>query len=225
MKVSAIIPAAGTGKRINAKKQFLEIAGRSMISITVGVFEDCQSIDDVIIVANKEDIELMRDILKGYKKVVKVVVGGAERQDSVYSGLQELSPDTDIVVIHDGARPLVTKDIIANAVTEARVSQAAIVGIPAKDTIKTVSPENIVMETLERSSIWQAQTPQAFKYEVIKEAYERADKIGYKATDDSKLVERLGVSVKMVMGSYENIKITTKEDIAMAEAILKARGL
>lgn len=195
-----------------------------MISITVGVFEDCQSIDDVIIVANKEDVDLMRDILKDFKKVIKIIIGGAERQDSVYSGLQVVSPDTDIVVIHDGARPLVTKDIIANAVTEARVSKAAIVGIPAKDTIKTVSPENVVMETLERSSIWQAQTPQAFKYEVIKEAYERANKIGYKATDDSKLVERLGVSVKMVMGSYENIKITTREDIAMAEAILKARG-
>lgn len=195
-----------------------------MISITVGVFEDCQSIDDVIIVANKEDVDLMRDILKDFKKVIKIIIGGAERQDSVYSGLQVVSSDTDIVVIHDGARPLVTKDIIANAVTEARVSKAAIVGIPAKDTIKTVSPENVVMETLERSSIWQAQTPQAFKYEVIKEAYERANKIGYKATDDSKLVERLGVSVKMVMGSYENIKITTREDIAMAEAILKARG-
>lgn len=195
-----------------------------MLSITVSVFEECQSVDDVIVVINKEDLELTREILKDYRKVARIIPGGAERQDSVYNGLQAAAPDTDIIVIHDGARPLVTKEIISNAITEAKVSKAVVTGVPAKDTIKTVSSDNHVLETLERKTIWLVQTPQVFRSDVIREAYERAKKIGYSATDDSKLVERLGISVKMVMGSYENIKITTREDLSVAEAILKGRG-
>jgi 2-C-methyl-D-erythritol 4-phosphate cytidylyltransferase len=226
VKVTAIIPAAGSGKRINTKKQFLEINGRSVLSITVSVFDMCQSIDDVIVVVAKEDIEFTKNLLKGYKKVRSIVEGGPERQDSVYNGLREVIQDSDddIVVVHDAARPLVTKEIIAKAVMEVKVSKAAIVGVPAKDTVKTVSSENVVLETLDRGSIWQVQTPQVFQASIIKEAYERAQRIKYRATDDSKLVERMGIPVKMVMGSYENIKITTAEDIAIAEAILKGRG-
>jgi len=231
LKVTAIIPAAGEGKRLNAglqsgaiKKQFLEISGKSILSMTVSAFEECQSVDDVIVVADKEDIELTKDLLKDYKKVKKVVAGGAKRQESVHNGLQSASQDTDIVVIHDGARPLVTKELISNAITEAKTSKAVVTGVPAKDTIKTVTPDRTVLETLDRQMIWMVQTPQVFKFDLIKEAYERAKKIGYSATDDSKLVERLGISVKMIMGSYENIKITTKEDLVIAEAILAGRG-
>jgi len=226
MKVTAVIPAAGAGKRMNSKKQFLELNGRPVLDITVSVFDECQAIDDIIVVVAKEDIGSTKDLLKERKKVKSIVAGGAERQDSVYNGIKAIIPESeeDIVVIHDAARPLITKDIISKAVTEAKVSKAVVVGIPSKDTVKTVSPENIIMETLDRASIWLVQTPQAFHYSVIKQAYERAQRIKYKATDDSKLVERMGLSVKMIMGSSENIKITTKEDLAMAEAILKGRG-
>jgi len=230
LRVTAIIAAAGSGKRIGsclpagtAKKQFLEILGKSILSMTVSVFEECQSVDDIIVVVNKDDVEQASNVLSGYKKLLKIVPGGAERQNSVYNGLQAASRETDIVVIHDGARPLVTKEMISGAINEAKTSKAVITGMPVKDTIKTVSKENVVLETLDRDTIWIVQTPQAFEFNLIKEAYERANKIGYLATDDSKLVERLGISVKMVMGSYENIKITTKEDMKIAEAILKER--
>jgi 2-C-methyl-D-erythritol 4-phosphate cytidylyltransferase len=226
MKVTAVIPAAGSGKRMNSKKQFLELNGKPVLAITVSVFDECQSIDDIIVIVAKEDVELTKDLLKGLKKVKNVVAGGPERQDSVYNGIEAITPESedDIVVIHDAARPLITKELISKAVTEAKVSKAVVVGIPSKDTVKTVSPENIIMETLDRASIWLVQTPQVFHYSVIKQAYERAQRVKYKATDDSKLVERLGISVKMIMGSYENLKITTKEDLAIAGSILKGRG-
>jgi 2-C-methyl-D-erythritol 4-phosphate cytidylyltransferase len=226
MKVTAVIPAAGSGKRMNAKKQFLEINGLPLLAITVSVFDQCQLVDDIIVVVGKEDIALTKELLKDQKKVKSVIAGGPERQDSVYNAIEIITPesDDDIVVIHDGARPLVTKEIISAAVTEARASKAAVVGVPVKDTIKNVSADGNVLATLDRGSIWLVQTPQAFRFSVIKEAYERAQKIKYRATDDSKLVERMRIPVKMVMGSYENIKITTKEDVAIAESILKGRG-
>ncbi len=226
MKVTAVIPAAGSGKRMNAKKQFLEINGKPVLSVTVSVFDECQFIDDIIIVVGREDIELTKALLKDQKKVKNVIAGGPERQDSVYNAIEMITPesDDDIVVIHDGARPLVTKEIISAAVTEARASKAAVTGVPVKDTIKNVSDDGMILGTLDRGAIWLVQTPQVFQFSVIKEAYERAQKIKYRATDDSKLVERMRIPVKMVMGSYENIKITTKEDVAIAESILKGRG-
>jgi len=226
MKVTAIIPAAGSGKRLNAKKQFLKLLGKPLISYTISEFESCQSVDDIIVISAKDDIEQTKELLKGFKKVKKIIEGGAERQDSVYNGINsvEVESEEDIILIHDGARPLITRDIISKAISEAKVAKAVVVGVPSKDTIKTVSKDGIVAETLDRKAIWLVQTPQVFSFSVIKEAYERAKRIGYKATDDSKLVERLGISVKIVMGSYENIKITTSEDIAIAEAILKGRG-
>ncbi len=226
MKVTAVIPAAGAGKRMNLKKQFLEINGKPLLSITVSVFEDCQSIDDIIVVAARDDIEAVKEMLKSFRKIRDIVEGGPERQDSVYNGLKDISKesDDDLVVIHDGARPLITKEIISKAVTEAKVSKAVVVGVPAKDTIKTVTPDNMTLETLDRGSLWLVQTPQVFQLSIIKQAYERAQKINYRATDDSKLVERMGIPVKMIMGSYDNIKITTIEDVAIAESILNQRA-
>jgi len=225
LKVTAVIPAAGSGKRMHTKKQFLEISGTPVLAITVSVFEECQSIDEIIVAATREDLERTREILKDFKKVKSVVEGGDERQDSVYNCISTISKesDDDLVVIHDAARPLVTKEMITSAVIEAKVSKAVVVGVPSKDTVKTVSEDNKIMETLDRKSIWLVQTPQVFSMQLIKQAYERAQKLNYRATDDSKLVERLGNTVKIIMGSYENIKITTNEDIVMAEAILGRR--
>jgi 2-C-methyl-D-erythritol 4-phosphate cytidylyltransferase len=225
MKVTAIIPAAGIGKRMNAKKQFLEIAGLPVLVHTVKVMNECQVIDEIIIAVPKDDIESTKELVKDFVKVKAVVVGGEERQDSVYNGLKAVEAESvdDIIVIHDAARPLITKEIISSAVMEAKVSKAVIVGVPAKDTIKMVSEDNEVIDTLERNKIWLIQTPQVFHYTLIKEAYDRAEKVGYRATDDSRLVERLGIKVKVVMGSYDNIKITTKEDLHVAQVILNGR--
>jgi 2-C-methyl-D-erythritol 4-phosphate cytidylyltransferase len=141
----------------------------------------------------------------------------------VYNGIQVVSDDTDIVVIHDGARPFVTKEIILEAVSETRAHRAVIVGMPVKDTIKTVKDDRLVSNTLDRDVLWQVQTPQVFDFKLIKEAYERAKRLDVQATDDARLVERLGEKVKMISGSYDNIKITTPEDLKIAEAILRSR--
>jgi len=196
-------------------KQFLFLLGRPMLEWTIDAFKKCDAINEIILVVAKDNIAKAK--VYGFK----VAEGGEERTDSVRNGLALVSPDTDIVLIHDGARPLVTEKIIKRAVDGLKETGAAIVGVPVKDTVKQVNSEQCtVYRTLERSSLWQAQTPQAFRYDIIKKAYENAKS---NATDDSKLVEDLGIKVKMVMGSYENIKVTTPEDLIIAEAFLKNR--
>ena len=225
MKVSAIIAAAGYGKRLGQPKQFLELLGKPIVSYSLRVFDACELIDEIILVINQEDLGKAERLVAelGISKPVKFAIGGEERQDSVHHGLNRISEDTEIVVIHDGCRPLVTKSLIVELVSEAKASGAAIPGVPAKDTIKEVDEKNLVSSTLDRSILFNIQTPQAFKKDLIKEAYEHAQRIGYKATDDARLVERLGQPVKVVTGSYENIKITTPDDLVAAEAHLKAR--
>lgn len=225
MSVSAIIPAAGTGERMGLKKQFIELLGRPLIYYTLLPFEESELIDDVILVVGIDDTDRIKKLIEqsGFKKVKKIIIGGKERQDSVYNGIKAISSSCKYVLIHDGARPLVTREIISSVATEVNLHKAVVVGIPSKDTVKSVSDEGFIKETLDRGSVWLIQTPQIFSYDIIKKAYERAFKIGYIATDDSRLVERLGQKVKIVKGSYENIKVTTPEDIVFAEAILRKR--
>jgi 2-C-methyl-D-erythritol 4-phosphate cytidylyltransferase len=227
MKVSVIIAAGGMGKRMQSSegKLFIEIGSFPMIALTVSVFESSEIIDDIILVVALDEIERAKKLVEkyGFKKIRHIIQGGATRQDSIYNGLQVVSTDTDIVVIHDGARPFVTKEIILEAISETRAYRAVIVGMPVKDTIKTVKDDRLVSNTLDRDFLWQVQTPQVFDYSLIKEAYERAKRLEIQATDDARLVERLGEKVKMIMGSYENIKITTPEDVKIAEAIIKSR--
>ena len=227
MKITAIIAAAGQGSRMGGKgKQFIELEGKPIIGWTISVFEESDPVGEIVLVLNKDDLEMGRELIKSqnFKKVTNVVPGGKERQDSVWNGLRTLKSDTDMVVIHDGARPLVTKELISSSIAEAKVHGAAIVATPLADTVKSSKENGFVLDTLERSNLWSVQTPQTFKYKVIFEAYERAQKIGYHATDDAKLVERLGLPVKIVMGSCENIKITTPEDLDIAKCILKNRA-
>ena len=206
-------------------KQFLALAGQTILARTIAVFEQANSIDEIILVVNQDDIDRARQIRS--KKLKQIVAGGKERQDSVFNGLQALPADTDIVAIHDGARPLVTVEIIERAIAEAEKFGAIVVGVPVVDTIKKVvsskqlveSSERRVEETLDRSLLWAAQTPQIFKKEIIVKAYSQKDQ--HKVTDDAMLVEKLGIPVKMVMGSYHNIKITSPADLMIAEAILK----
>lgn len=226
MQTIAIISAAGQGKRMGKPKQFLEIGGRPILEHTLSVFEECKAIDGIILVVNQEDLTRAKELK--FSKLLKVVAGGAERQDSVYNGLKVLPKEAEIVVIHDGARPFVTSSIIEKAVEEAKQSGAVVVGVPLKDTVKKMTNNQIrmtnegaiIVETLDRKNLWAAQTPQVFKREIILRAYEEG-RSKYQVTDDAMLVEKLGIPVKMVMGSYKNIKITTPDDLIFAEGIIK----
>ncbi len=224
--VSVIIAAAGMSNRMGSKinKQFISIDNKPILAHTIEKFEACSYVDEIIVVAKDEEIEYCkREIVKkyGFNKVSKVVRGGKTRQDSAYNGLLALDEKADIVLIHDGARPFVKNENIVDGIKGVLKYDACVIGVPVKDTIKVVDSDNDVDKTPNRDKIWAAQTPQCFKHTIIMEAYEKAIKDGFVGTDDSMLVERAGYEVKMVMGSYENIKITTPEDLIVAESLLK----
>ncbi|MFH1347120.1 MAG: 2-C-methyl-D-erythritol 4-phosphate cytidylyltransferase [Candidatus Margulisiibacteriota bacterium] len=219
MKTVAIITAAGYGKRMGQPKQFLELGGKPVLEQTISVFDRTKVIDEIVLVVNPEDVERAKKFK--YAKLKKVVGGGKERQDSVYNGLKALPEDVEIVAIHDGARPFVTSEIIEKAIEETKRSGAVVVGVPVKDTIKSVAGDKLqVTDTLNRNELWAAQTPQVFKKDIILKAFHDAQG-KHEVTDDAMLVEKLGIPVKMVMGLYQNIKITTPDDLIIAEGIIK----
>lgn len=228
MKVTALIPAAGMGKRMAAgiNKQYLDLGGRPVLAHTLDLFENAPFVDDVIVIVPEDEIEYCREsvIVKfGFKKVRQVVAGGKERQQSVFNGLKaadDLDAD-DVVIIHDGVRPFVPLEAVRKSVETARSSDGAVVAVPVKDTVK-IAFEGVVVETPDRGNIWLAQTPQTFRYGIIREAYEKAEKEGFAGTDDASLMERTGKKVRIVMGDYRNIKLTTPEDMLLAEAFLKS---
>lgn len=221
---SVIIVAAGSGKRMNLgiNKQYIKLEEKEMIAHTIDTFYNNGNVDEIIICIKKEEEEFFIDkILNKYNyKNVKIAYGGEERQDSIYNGLKKININCEIVLIHDGARPFVSDDIINKSIEVAKEKQAVVVGVPVKDTIKVVE-NGIVKHTPQRSTLWSAQTPQTFKYDLIMKAYEEAYKNNYYGTDDSMLVEFIGQNVSMIMGSYDNIKITNPEDINIAKKILE----
>jgi 2-C-methyl-D-erythritol 4-phosphate cytidylyltransferase len=227
-KVTALIPAAGMGRRMGkaVAKQFLPLGDKPMLAHTLLLFQRASEIDEIIPILSKEDMEsCLRDIIEQYHitKVKTLVVGGKERQDSVMNGLEKLGKDASVVLVHDGVRPFATPDMIRESVDCAKKGECVAVGVPLKDTIKQVDDKQIVRHTLERNRLWAIQTPQAFPIKVLKHAYEEAYKHNVCGTDDAMLVERAGGKVRVIMGSYENIKITTPEDLIFAEEILKRR--
>jgi 2-C-methyl-D-erythritol 4-phosphate cytidylyltransferase len=226
MKITAIIAAAGYGTRMHTPggKQFLELAGKPILQHTLEIFSGCDAIDEIVLTVNPDDLDKAKSFVRqnNFTKVIAVVPGGKERQNSVYNALLQVHEDTNIVLVHDGARPLVTKELIVRIASEIKIDDAVIPGVPVKDTTKTVK-DGIVQNTLDRKSLMSIQTPQAFRFKLLKEAYERGRRTGYLATDDARFIERLGHKVKVVPGSYENIKITTPEDIIIAEAIIQKR--
>ncbi|MBI5892828.1 MAG: 2-C-methyl-D-erythritol 4-phosphate cytidylyltransferase [Deltaproteobacteria bacterium] len=222
-KVIAIIVAGGKGKRIGAdiSKQYLNISGKPILAHTLKAFEDCNAIDSIIVVCHPSDMEYCKkNIIKkfGFKKVIKIVKGGKERQDSVRNGLDAVPKSCDIVSIHDGVRPFVSQSIIKKSISDTKKAGASVVCVPVNDTIKEVL-NGYAAKTLQRQKLWAVQTPQTFKTEIIKKAHKKALEKGIITTDDSSLVEILGYKVKVVEGSYENIKITTPEDLIIGEAI------
>ena len=225
MDYVVVIPAAGQGKRMRAgkNKQFIQLAGLPVIVHTLLVFEQDHHCLDIVLVVNEDEQADMRALVDEYglTKVKNIVIGGSERQHSVRNGLKVVTHD--VVLIHDGARPFIEQALIHTLVKEATESGAAIVAVPVKDTIKKVTG-NVVDETTDRSSLWAVQTPQAFRLSTIKQAHHFAKEEGYLGTDDASLVEWNGGRVTIVEGNYENIKLTTPEDLLFAEAIIKSRA-
>lgn len=224
--VSVIIAAAGMSNRMGSKinKQFIAIDNKPILAHTVEKFEKCKYIDEIIIISKEEEVEYCkREIVKkyGFKKVSNIVRGGKERQDSIYNGIMALNHKTNIVLTHDGARPFVRMESIKEGIQGVIDHGACVVGVPVKDTIKVVSDEENVHHTPKRSLLWAAQTPQCFWFDLLKKGYENAIKEGIQGTDDSSLVEKTGQKIKMIMGSYDNIKITTPEDLIIAESIAR----
>jgi 2-C-methyl-D-erythritol 4-phosphate cytidylyltransferase len=222
----AIIAAAGQGKRIGGEraKQFLELAGTPIIIHTLRRFEQCAAIQETIVVLPAQDAAGFLALASRYglRKLGRIVQGGATRAESVWRGLQTVRGATaGIIAVHDGVRPFVTPEEIALTVRAAEASGAAILAATATDTIKEVK-NGLVQRTLERASLRHALTPQCFRYAILRRAYEAAAALGADVTDDSALVERLGVSITVVEGHPRNIKITRPEDLALAEVILKS---
>ena len=224
MKVGAIIAAAGFGRRMKADrpKQLLALNGTPIIIHTIRKFDVSSVIDYIIVTAPRDSVEEVRDLVKsaGFKKSVIVVEGGERRQDSVASGLNHLQSGTDIVAVHDGVRPFVSIDDIENAVRQAERTGAAVLGVPIGETVKQVE-KDVIESTLTREHLVLAQTPQVFRTEILKEAFDRARKDEYYGTDESSLVERLGHPVAIVRGSERNIKITRPTDLTLARAFLE----
>lgn len=223
--VSAVIPAAGMGSRMerDMNKIFIIMENRPILAHTLEAFQECDEVDEIILVAKHEELEYLRtSFLQEYpfSKVRGIVAGGETRQDSVYNGLMSVDPACDIVLIHDGARPFVQKQLILDSILGVIEYGACVVGVPVKDTIKVIDQEKKIRYTPQRKTLWSVQTPQSFIYEFIVDAHLRAQDESIEATDDSSLVEQLGYPVHMVMGSYSNIKITTPEDLKFAKAIL-----
>ena len=230
----ALIVAAGQGVRMGGKvkKQYLALAGRPLLSHSLEVFDLCPKIEAIFLILPPDDIDFCREnILTPLDPLKKIhlVSGGAERQDSVYNGLRAIDDvdadgrenGSDIVIIHDGVRPFVTGRQIEESVAGAISAGACILGVPVSDTLKRVGPAGVIDRTLERDTIWFAQTPQAFRRDLIREAHDHARQTGYRATDDASLVEHLGYPVSIIPGSRYNLKITRKEDLELAWAILQ----
>jgi len=225
MKVVAIIAASGKAKRLGGiSKQLFPLLGKPVSAYAIQAFEDNPLVSDIVVVCGAERVPDFQSMAKdfGFKKVRAVVAGGQERQDSVYNGMKACPP-CDIVAIHNGANPLVTQKEITDCINAAKETGAAVVGTRVKETVKRVGADMLVQETPVRAALWAIQTPQCIKFDIAMKAFEKALAEKFYGTDDAQLVERIGVPVKMVEGSYENIKITTLEDIVFAEDVLRRR--
>jgi 2-C-methyl-D-erythritol 4-phosphate cytidylyltransferase len=230
MKVAAIIPAAGAGTRMKSAspKQFLKLEGVPIIVHTLRKFLQCAEIYRIVVPLRKADVSFFEELLyqEGFPPTVQLVVGGVSRQDSVFNGFKELEEDTSVVVVHDAVRPFVDVDLIRGTIQAANTSGAAILALPCVDTVKQIE-RNVVTATLSRDKIVLAQTPQAFRYALLKEGFEKARADHFYATDEACLLERLGYDVTVIRGSERNIKITKPADLPLAELFIhqeRAKG-
>ncbi len=229
-KCTAIVLAAGQGRRMGSKvpKQFMVLRDHPVLYYSLQCFQECEWIQDILVVTNRENLDYVRATIADryhLTKVRKILAGGKERYDSVYAGLRECE-NTDYVFIHDGARPLLDQKILERTLAGVRAYGACVAGMPSKDTIKIADEDGCVLETPPRERVWNIQTPQAFSFSLLKEAHESLREKGMDGiTDDAGIVEReTSCKIKLVEGSYENLKITTPEDLRLAESILEMRA-
>ncbi|MFH1032792.1 MAG: 2-C-methyl-D-erythritol 4-phosphate cytidylyltransferase [Chloroflexota bacterium] len=226
-RVGAVIAAAGASQRMaGIDKVFAPLGGKPVLARVVDVFHNCRSIDQIVLVLNQPNVAKAQQLIAESvlalslpKGKVTVCAGGERRQDSVLAGLNHLDK-CDWVVVHDGARPLVTEDLILKGLESARETGTAVAAVPVTDTIKFAGDDLIVQGTPPRRNLWAVQTPQVFRFDIITEAYRQ---MKYEVTDDATLVERTGYKIKLYTGSYDNIKITTPDDLALAEILWRKR--
>lgn len=225
-RVGVVVVSAGRGSRMGTResKQYLLLEDKPIIIHTLEVFDRMPLVREIVLVTGEEDIERCAGWVARYglRKVVKIVAGGKERQQSVYKGLMQIS--TEWVMVHDGVRPFIEPERIEACHQKALLTGAAVLAVPVKDTIKQVSGSGMIEATPDRRSLWAIHTPQAFRLSDLLKAHEQAEADGFAGTDDSMLVERMGTPVAVVEGSYTNIKITTPEDLEYAAFMLKRRG-
>lgn len=226
MRVAAVIPVAGSGKRFASKvpKQFQRIAGQPVIAITIQNLLSTRQIGQLVFAVSKENRTVLEDILSTFKSTsvtLNTVEGGPTRQDSVYNGLNVLKSDSDVVLVHDAVRPLVSERLIRESIKIASKHGACIPVIPVKDTIKRVA-DGQVLETVPRENLWQVQTPQAFRYEILLEIHNNARKHCYNGSDESSLAEYCGITVQVIPGEESNLKITTPEDLKLVRCYMEA---
>ena len=224
MSVSAVIVAAGNSKRMNdgVDKLAVELSGKPLLAWTISRFESTEIIDEIIVVTREDEVEKVKEMTKseGFRKVSSVVKGGVYRQQSAQNGLDATSNDSKVVLVHDGARPLIRTSDIERIAESAEENGAALLAIPSKDSVKEVQ-NGIVKQTLPRESVWLAQTPQGFRKELLQEAFSSAEKEGYIGTDEASLVERIGKEVAVVEGHSNNIKVTVSSDIRVVRSLLE----
>ncbi|WP_322907969.1 2-C-methyl-D-erythritol 4-phosphate cytidylyltransferase [Paenibacillus campi] len=225
-KAGIIVVAAGKGSRMGTveSKQYLRLQNKPIIIHTLEVFERSELVDEIVVVTGADDRERCQQWIEQYRlhKVVKVVAGGYDRQQSVYLGLQQLTADW--VMVHDGVRPFVTEQQLQRCLEAAQQVGASVLAVPVKDTIKQVDANLHIAGTPDRSTLWAIQTPQTFRYTELLTAHEQADISGFRGTDDAMLIERLGIPITVVEGSYTNIKLTTPDDLDYAAYLLARKG-
>ena len=223
MSVCAIVPAGGLGTRMGGTvpKQFLNLNGKPILCYTLKALQESGLISELILVVPKKEYGNACNQWLGKPEIVtKVVVGGAKRQDSVYNGFCEVSRESEIVLVHDGVRPFLSHKMIRETINAAREYGAAITAIPVHDTIKRVDASGLVSQTVERENLWRVQTPQAFQYKILNEAFKKANSENFYGTDEGTLIEHLGAPVKVIEGSEKNIKITRPEDLELSETYI-----
>ena len=230
MRTAAVVPGAGAGARMNRTmpKQYLPLGGKPIIARTLESLDRTPIIDEILLVLDAKEFDYFRrEVMKPrrWKKPCRLVEGGLTRQQSVYNGLKEIKEDFDLVLIHDAVRPFIEEETIMEIIAQAAIHGAAAAAVPATDTIKKTDRDGFISGTVPRDGLWAVQTPQAFRREIILRAHEQAVKDGFIATDDASLVERIGLRVKIVESSRWNFKITTAEDLVVAEGILRELNL
>lgn len=227
-RIIAIVPSAGAGMRFGANKPFYLLFDKPLVIWSLEVLEEVDLIEEIIPVLKESDMEEGLRLFESFNlsKIKKIAPGGRERQDSVYNALKLIRDKRSLILIHDGARPLIDRDLVTETIKALDGYDGVITGIPVKDTIKEVGSsgeDSIVIRTPDRKNLWAIQTPQLFRYGTLLKAYEEAMIKRFYSTDDSALVERLGGRVRVIMGRYNNIKVTTPEDIAVIEVLSRLR--